>query len=126
MEYRFRKDTLNDSYRVDFSMGHEAFGSWLLNELGPESLKVSELIASLAAVKLLKSEQEVLIEGGDFSLVLTRDDALVRANSLNIDVDLPEGEDFSHYDDELASACGLDDFEIMLESWLAFLPKPRR
>ncbi len=121
MEYRFRKDTLNDSYRVDFSMGHEAFGSWLLNEISAEVKGVKQLLERLVAIKQLNSDQEVLIEGRDFSLTLTCDDALVRANSLNIESELPDGEDFSHYDDESASACGLDDFETMLESWLEFI-----
>lgn len=121
MEYRFRKDTLNDSYRIDFSMGHEAFGSWLLSEVGADATATKQLIKRLDVVKVLNSDQEVLIEGRDFSLTLSSDDALVRANSLNIDSELPDGEDFSHYDDESASACGLDDFETMLESWLEFI-----
>jgi len=121
MEYRFRKDTLNDTYRVDFSMGHEAFGSWLLSELGAEKEHVSQLIERLDEVKFLKSEQEILMVGRDFSLTLTCDDALIRANSLNIDSELPQGEDFSHYDDESASACGIEDFETMLLSWHAFI-----
>jgi len=121
MEYRFRKDTLNDSYRVDFSMGHEAFGSWLLNEIGAEVELVSQLIESLSQVRTLNDGQDQLMEGRDFSLILNRDDAIVRANSLNIECELPDGEDFALYDDESASACGLDDFETMLQSWLAFI-----
>lgn len=120
MEYRFRKDTLNDSYRVDFSMGHEAFGSWLLNELGTDNVKLASLMTSLQQVKSQSSDHETLVEGRDFSLHLTCDDVIVRANSLNIDSELPDGEDFSHYDDESASACGIEDFEQMLESWRDF------
>jgi len=121
MEYRFRKDTLNDAYRVDFSMGHEAFGSWLMSEIGANRQDVEMLMTRISAIKLLNDDAEDLILGRDFSLTLTPDDALIRANSLNIDSELPEGEDFSHYDDESASACGLDDFETMLQSWLEFI-----
>ncbi|MGB0899986.1 MAG: YacL family protein, partial [Psychrobium sp.] len=32
MEFKFKTDTLNDSYRVEFSMGHEVFGRWLMSE----------------------------------------------------------------------------------------------
>jgi len=121
MEYRFRKDTLNDAYRVDFSMGHEAFGSWLMHEIGANSHAIKQLMVRVIAVKSFTDDAEELIEGRDFSLTLTRDDALIRANSLNIDSELPQGEDFSHYDDESASACGIDDFETMLQSWLEFI-----
>lgn len=78
-------------------------------------------MGKVRAASQLVDGEEMLVEGRDFSLILSRDDAMVRANSLNIDSELPEGEDFSHYDDESASACGLIDFETMLESWLEFI-----
>ena len=120
MEYRFRKDTLNDSYRVDFSMGHEAFGNWLVVEIGANKALVRQVIGRIGAIKG-KNNTEELIEGRDFSLILTPDDAIIRANSLSIDSALPEGEDLNHYDQESISECGLEDFESMLESWLDFI-----
>lgn len=120
MEFQFKKDTLNDSYRAEFSMEHEALGRWLMSELGtrPENIKVL-----LMKIDALKSQQDVeeLIVGRDFSLTLTDDDAIVMANSLHIDGELPEGEDLSHYDSESLSECGIEDFEAMLESWLEFV-----
>lgn len=120
MEFKFKTDTLNDSYRVDFSMEHEAFGRWLLSELGTNPADIEALLAKITTIKT-QHDVEQLIEGRDFSLTLTNDDAMVMANSLHIDEELPEGEDFSHYDAESASECGLDDFEMMLESWLEFV-----
>jgi len=120
MEFKFKTDTLNDSYRVEFSMEHEAFGRWLLNELGTEPKDINALLTIVNSLKG-NNEVEKIIEGRDFSLTLTNDDVLVMANSLHLNSDLPEGEDLSHYDDESTSGCGLEDFEIMLESWLEFV-----
>ncbi len=120
MEFKFKTDTLNDSYRVEFSMGHEVFGRWLMSEVGTKPEKINALLAKLEE---LQSRQDVeeLIEGRDFSLTLTDDDAIVMANSLYVDGELPEGEDFSHYDSESVGECGIEDFEAMLQSWLEFV-----
>lgn len=120
MEFKFKTDTLNDSYRVEFSMEHEAFGRWLMSELGTAPQDIKSLLVIIAEVKTQR-DVEKLIEGRDFSLTLTEEDALVMANTLHLDDELPEGEDLSHYDDESKAECGLEDFEIMLESWLEFV-----
>lgn len=120
MEFKFKTDTLNDSYRVEFSMEHEAFGRWLLSELGTEPKDIKALLVTVNSMKG-DNDVEKIIEGRDFSLTLTNDDVTVVANSLHIDSELPAGEDLSHYDDESTSGCGLEDFETMLESWLEFV-----
>ena len=120
MEFKFKTDTLNDSYRVEFSMEHEAFGRWLLSELGPDPQAVKNLLIILEQIKNAHDVEKV-IEGRDFSLTLTNHDAMVMANSLHIDEELPQGEDLHHYDEESTGSCGLEDFEIMLESWLEFV-----
>jgi uncharacterized protein YacL (UPF0231 family) len=120
MEFKFKTDTLNDSYRVDFSMEHEAFGRWLMSELGTEPQDIKALLVIIAEMKTLH-EVEKLIEGRDFSLTLTNNNVLVIANSLHLDDELPAGEDLSHYDDESTAECGLEDFEMMLQSWLEFV-----
>lgn len=120
MEFKFKTDTLNDSYRVEFSMEHEAFGRWILSELGTKPEDIKELLTIISSIKG-DNDVEKHIEGRDFSLTLTNDDVIVIANSLHIDSELPVGEDLSHYDDESTSGCGLEDFEIMLESWLEFV-----
>lgn len=120
MEFQFKTDTLNDSYRVEFSMEHEAFGRWLMSEIGAEPAKIKALLAKIAQLKTQQDVEE-LIEGRDFSLTLTDDDAIVMANSLYVDGELPEGEDLSHYDSESVGECGIEDFEAMLESWLEFV-----
>jgi len=120
MEFKFKTDTLNDSYRVEFSMEHEAFGRWMLSELGTAPHDIKSLLAIIADVKTQHDVEKVL-EGRDFSLTLTNEGALVMANSLHLDGELPEGEDLSHYDQENMAECGLEDFEMMLESWLEFV-----
>ncbi|MDP2559608.1 YacL family protein [Psychrobium sp. 1_MG-2023] len=120
MEFRFKTDFLSNSYRVDFSMGHEAFGHWLLNELGNDQAAIEQL---LVKIELIKTERDVeeLIEGRDFSLTLTEEDAIVMANSLHLEGELPQGEDMSHYDAESFSQCGIEDFESMIQSWQEFI-----
>jgi uncharacterized protein YacL (UPF0231 family) len=120
MEFQFKTDYLNDSYRAEFSMGHEAIGHWLVSELGCDVAEIKELLDKLAIIKG-QENSETLIEGRDFSLFLTPQDIIVKANVLHLEADIPEGEDLSHYDDESFAECGIEDFEIMLHSWIEFI-----
>lgn len=36
MDYEFKKNTLDGSYHAVFSMGHEALGRWLIEEIGKD------------------------------------------------------------------------------------------
>lgn len=120
MEFEFKTDYLNDTFRAEFSMGHEAVGHWLVAELGSTVADIEQLLGQL---KLIKQQENVdtLLEGRDFSLTLTPQDVTVKANSLHLDAELPAGEDLAHYDDESFAECGIEDFETMLHSWLEFI-----
>lgn len=120
MEFEFKTDILNDSYRVNFSMGHEAFGYWLTSELGSKASDIKKFLSRIEQIKAQENVEQ-LIEGRDFSVVLSPDEVTVKANSLHIDSELPVGEELSHYDDESFSQCGIDDFESLLHSWLEFV-----
>jgi uncharacterized protein len=120
MEFEFKTDYLNDSFRAEFSMGHEAVGHWLVAELGTTVAAIEQLLAKLNLIKQ-QENAETVIEGRDFSLTLTPQDIMVKANSLQLEALIPEGEDLSHYDDESFAECGIEDFETMLRSWLEFI-----
>lgn len=122
MEYEFKTDPLSDQFRADFSMGHEAFGHWLVGELGQDPRAIEDMLSRVAEIKHREQALE-RVNGREFALVLSPQDAMVQANSLHLDAELPEGEDLNLYDDESASACGLEDFEILLNSWLRFITK---
>ena len=44
MDYEFRRDPFG-GYRARFSMGHEAIGQWLIDEVGKDEEKLDELFA---------------------------------------------------------------------------------
>ncbi|WP_461535412.1 YacL family protein [Spongorhabdus nitratireducens] len=118
MEYQFRRDLFG---RADatFSMGHEAIGSWLLEEVGTRQSKISELLNVIANLKEGQG-WESIHEGEQFNLTLTRDSAEVRADLLDTDM-LPDDSELDYYDDESCSHCGLDDFQEMLIAWRQFI-----
>ncbi|OED41940.1 hypothetical protein ACH42_12900 [Endozoicomonas sp. (ex Bugula neritina AB1)] len=119
MEYQFCRDLIGKP-EACFSMDHEAVGNWLIIELGTLPDKITPLIAIVNA--LINNERwEYSMEGQEFDLKLTRDQAEVRASLLSTNMDCEEMEDMDYYDDESISHCGLDDFKTMLESWLEFI-----
>ena len=120
MEYQFKTDPFSDGFRAEFSMGHEAFGHWLVGELGYQTEAIEAMLQQVANIKGCE-QQETQIAGREFGLLLNPHDAIVKANSLHLEGDLPEGEDLSFYDQESFSACGLEDFEVLLKSWLRFI-----
>jgi len=120
MEFEFKTDYLNDSFRAEFSMGHEAIGHWLVAELGSDVADIKQLLDQLSVIKT-QENSETLIEGRDFSLLVTPQDVIVKANVLHLDAEIPEGEDLAHYDDESFAECGIEDFETMLHSWIDFI-----
>ena len=120
MEFEFKTDYLNDSFRAEFSMGHEAVGHWLVGELGSDIAEIKALLDRLAIIKT-QENTETFIEGREFSITITPQDITIKAHVLHLEAEIPEGEDMSHYDDESFAECGIEDFETMLESWIEFI-----
>ena len=52
--------------------------------------------------------------------LLTHEEAEVKANVLNIELD-EDLDDLAYYDDEQLAMCGLEDFAQVLGSWRAFI-----
>lgn len=118
MDYEFLRDPFG-GYRARFSMGHEAIGQWLIDEVGKDEQKIATLLASIEQLSLRQRTEYQLI-GADYSLLLTHEEAEVKANVLHFDVE-PAGEDLVYYDDEQLAMCGLEDFAKILTSWRTFI-----
>ncbi|MFD2178767.1 YacL family protein [Veronia pacifica] len=125
MDYEFRRNTLDDSFHAELSMGHEALGRWLVDELGTDSAAISKLLSAVEDVS--QSEQDWNMPGKEFHLTVNREEALIQANSVLNSVDSePEndsGEDLREYDDESISLCGLEDFVKLVTAWQDFIKR---
>ena len=118
MDYEFRRDPFG-GYRARFSMGHEAIGQWLIDEVGKDEEKIDELFSIIDQLSN-RTRTEYQLHGGDYSLLLTHEEAEVKANVLNIEQD-EDLDDLAYYDDEQLAMCGLEDFAQVLGSWRAFI-----
>ncbi len=117
MDYEFRRN-LYGRYQAEFSMGHEALGLWLSEELGTDPLLISSL---LKKVEQLQNQQcwQHQQPGREFTLTMNQDGIEVRAALLD-DLADEAPDELNHYDQESQACCGLDDFRQLLESWREF------
>jgi len=119
MDYEFGRD-ITGAYQAMFSMGHEALGIWLSEEIATDKQRLASVITQVE--QLLRCQGwEWCLEGESYSLWLNREEALVRANALGQpeDMEIME-EDMDFYDDESQASCGLDDFLKVLQDWAEF------
>lgn len=109
-----------------FSMGHEAIGRWLSEELRENRDAIEALLQTIT--KIEKNDiQKKTIEGKEFILRIDRDEVEIIA--LVLDGDAPSDEDIQDdipedtnlYNEEMRSECGLPDFKYAVESWLVFI-----
>lgn len=119
VDYDFSFDEY-DKPVAEFSMGHEAMGSWFTDELGTNQQRIEELLDIIDQLINHRIEQR-LIEGTEYQLRLNQEDAEVRALSLDIDIDEELPENTNLYDEESFSECGLEDFQQVLISWHEFI-----
>ncbi|USD64811.1 YacL family protein [Vibrio sp. SCSIO 43136] len=119
MDFDFKKNTLEGTYRAEFSMGHEVLGRWFTEELGRDDAKLSQVLAKLDELK--DSSQEWRLVGEELTLVLQNNEALVQANFLFGEDETELEEDFHFYDEESISVCGFEDLHQALLGWRAFL-----
>nr|WP_152795050.1 MULTISPECIES: YacL family protein [unclassified Salinivibrio] len=121
VDYEFSRNSFDDSYRIVFSMGHEAIGRWLLDELGTELTQVTSCLHTL---QQLESEQQW--RGHTFTLTANRDEVVVVANAMlqpasdEAQTTLNE-QALTFYDEESYAACGYQDFVVMLDAYQDFI-----
>ncbi|MFH0256022.1 YacL family protein [Vibrio rumoiensis] len=119
MDFEFKKNTLDGSYRVVFSSGHEAIGHWLIEEVGSDIAKLDHVLLQVGAQRNINQEWRLL--GQDWSLFLEQNEVHISSNLLLSLEDEQFDDDLSAYDEESESWCGIEDFEQVLHSWRAFI-----
>ena len=118
MDYEFRTDLLG-RHVAHFPMGHEALGNWLTSDLGNNPQRIQGVFD---AILLIENRQtwEYELEGAEYALQLSPDEAVVRAHSLYAEAD-QLNDDMDYYDSESQAQCGLDDFKALLIDWIQFV-----
>jgi Uncharacterized protein conserved in bacteria len=119
MDHEFVRD-IDGRCRARMSMGHEAFGYWLTDELGDNLPLCDEILKATA--HLLHAGDDYKFSGKTFCLYLEEEAATVSALELQFETPIEDNEQgLSYYDDELFAACGLEDFELLLRAWREFI-----
>lgn len=119
VDYDFTFDEY-DKPIAEFSMGHEAMGTWFNDELGANQQRIEELVDIVDQLVNRRIEQR-LIEGTEYRLRMNQQDVEVVALSLGLDVDEELPENTNVYEDESHAECGLEDFQDALVSWQEFI-----
>ncbi|MFT4927418.1 MAG: hypothetical protein ACI8WB_003525 [Phenylobacterium sp.] len=124
MEFEFSKNTISGGYHAKFSLEHEVFAPWLMDEVGNDASQIKTLFQSIEQLRQHKS-QELTVQGREYVLILNNSDVTLQLNASCDGAGGIQGadleEELSVNDDNYYAACGLDDFNLMLESWQNFL-----
>lgn len=119
MDYDFTHD-IYGAFRAEFSMGHEALGYWLTYELRSRQTVIAELLAIIAELQN-HQRMDYMLQGSEYNLLLSRDEAVVRAHALDSEFEEEQPEDnLVFYDQESTASCGLDDFIEIIADWQQF------
>ncbi|MCV6590691.1 MAG: YacL family protein [Marinobacterium sp.] len=118
MEYEFSQDIIGRPV-ARFSMGHEAFGLWLEDELS-SSVLVLSLLEKFDGLRGMPF-QALSWDGREYSLQLEGDEVSVLANVLMMELSGWDNDEMALSDEGQRAACGQEDFEAMLQQWLQFL-----
>lgn len=119
MDFEFKKNTLDGSYRVVFSSGHEAIGHWLLEEIGTDLDKLEQVMQQIGAQKNINQEWRLV--GQDWSMFIEQNEIHISSNHLLSIEDDDLEDDLFAYEEESESWCGIEDFQQVLLSWRAFI-----
>lgn len=120
MDYEF---TIDEDLRplAKFSIGHEAIGRWLSDELASHHDAIADLLDKIREIenKLITQHR---VNGREFDLQLNVDEIEVVGRALDFDVepeDIPDNANL--YDQEHRAECGLQDFKQVVLSWQIFV-----
>ena len=122
MEYQFRYDPLSGNSTAVFSFEHEIIGPWLEVEIANNPKKLAKVLMALDDV-VHERENEILIAGREYSLLIDAQDVQIKANSSFADNQLTEDLSAENLDyaDTTVALCGHEDFREMLLSWARFV-----
>ncbi|PHM49740.1 YacL family protein [Xenorhabdus miraniensis] len=117
MEYEFMQD-ITGQVTTSFSMDHEAVGHWLNEEVKGDLSILDKITVALKGIK--GSERQWQLAGHEYTLLMSEDEIMIRANQLQFDTEMIE-EGMSYYDNESLAFCGTDDFIVMLADYREFI-----
>lgn len=106
------------------SMDHEAFARWLNSEITSNPKDLQAIFNEIARCRQhYPNYYEAVFEGREYTLYLSNDEVVAKANSLEMPFDeLDEiGEGLNFYDEESIAFCGLEDFEAFLTAYQRFI-----
>ncbi|GAA4884131.1 YacL family protein [Ferrimonas pelagia] len=119
MEFEFRRE-LGGSPVALMSMGHEAIGRFLQDEL--QQPATIALVQTAVAQRLAGERTPYRLEGSEQTLLIEADEISVQDHSVHRQAEEDEFDPaLAVYDAESEAVCGLEDFDHLLESWLAFI-----
>lgn len=120
MEYQFTHSM--HGVVAKCSMDHEAFARWLNIEVVDDPNLLNAVFEELELCKK-SSLHEAIFEGSEYSLYMTAEEVVAKANNLEITSDeLDKIEDgFNFYNEESIAFCGLEDFEQFLLAYKKFI-----
>ncbi|MGP0940595.1 YacL family protein, partial [Serratia sp. CY74664] len=84
MDYEFLRDVTGQVI-VRFSMGHEAIGHWINEEVKGDFNLLDRIEAGAAEVK--GSERQWQLEGHEYTLLMDGEEVMIRANQLEFEGD---------------------------------------
>ncbi len=116
MDYEFLRE-ITGQVKVTFSMGHEAIGHWLNEEVKGDFALLDQVEAQIR--QLAGTERSWQCEGHEYTLWTDGEEVMIRANELTfVNEELEEG--MNYYDEESLSLCGSDDFLQVLTQYRDF------
>lgn len=116
MEYDFHKN-IYGVHEAKLSMGHEAFASWINDNLSSSS-RCEQVL--LAAASSRNNPQTIASDCGHYSLTLQPNEISIESHALSDNSDVSDGE-LDYYDDELTAHCGPEDFIDLVTAWQEFI-----
>ncbi|HEY7774356.1 MAG TPA: YacL family protein [Marinagarivorans sp.] len=127
MEYEYTRDA-SELPAAYFSSGHSAFGRWLTDDVGEDSLMIDAILQATLQLEL-KVMSEKTFSSKSFRLTLDQEQVVIGAHTLATEpCRYDENEDLldyqgtaDFYDEELMAECGLTDFKAALTAWQEFI-----
>ncbi|TCV99179.1 YacL family protein [Biostraticola tofi] len=124
MDYEFLRD-ITGQVMVTFSMGHEAIGHWINEELKGNLSQLDQIENVLQQQIAGKGTQPHWRQiGHEYTLWIDSEEVRVGANSLDyVNEELEEG--MNYYDEESMASCGTEDFLTALQHYRDFIVNHR-
>ena len=130
MEYEFLRDPTFGGYHAKFSMEHELFAAWLMEEIAADEQKLDKLQQCIKKASVLQYE-DIHFTGREYILTFAGHEVSLALNS-SCD-GIGGGSSFEQMTEQLveqalaidgdyhSNTCGLDDFALMIKAWRDFI-----